>query len=203
MLSLISHLPRWRAALRAFRTNNNGVAAVEFALIAPVMIALFFAVFEIGRAYSIYRHLSNTTDMVGDLVTRETTSSAAPFKADMLNGIYGLVPAAMGSHPIDPNLKIQVIPLYATGANRNQIRVYAKPPARGTAPQSCGTFSVTPDEKALIQSVNVGFVMVKSTYTYRPLFISSLAVPWEYRQIFAPRRDFCIIFESGSCATPC
>jgi len=189
--------------LGRFVRDRKGVAAVEFGFIAPVMIALLVGVFEAGRAYSIYRHVANTTDLIGDLVTRETTSTAAPMNAGLVNGIYGLVPAAMGGHPTDPNLKIQVIPLYATGVNRSTVRVYARPPARGTSTQSCGTYPLTPEEKQLVQSVNVGFVMVKSTYVYRPMFLSAISGTWEYRQMYAPRRDFCIIFDNGSCAAPC
>ncbi len=196
-------LSAWRTALRTFSRDKDGVAAVEFALIAPVMLTLLLGVFEAGRAYSIYRHLANTTDRVGDLVARETSSTAAPLSSAMINGIYGLVPAAMGGHQIDPNLTIQVIPLFATGTNRSEIRVYAKPPSRGSTPHACGSYALTPGEKQLVQSVNVGFIMVKSTYEYRPMFVSSLAIPFEYRQLYAPRRDLCIYFETGNCTAPC
>jgi Flp pilus assembly pilin Flp len=183
--------------IEAFRRNRDGVAAIEFAFIAPVMILIFLATFEIGRAYSIYRRVANTTDTIGDLVARELSVSDAN-----VNGILALVPAAMEPHPTDPNLQIQIIPLYATGANRSQISVYARPPARGTASHSCGSYQVTDQEKQLLQSINAGFIMVKATYNYRPMFLSGFSVPWEYEQMFAPRRTACVVFDSFCGARP-
>lgn len=50
--------------------NNEGVAALEFALIAPFMIAFYFGVAEVTMGIAMDRQISQTTNIVGDLATQ-------------------------------------------------------------------------------------------------------------------------------------
>ncbi len=51
--------------------NKDGVAAIEFALIAPVMIALYIGLAEISLAISADRNVSHAASVTGDLATQE------------------------------------------------------------------------------------------------------------------------------------
>lgn len=185
--------------VQAWRRNSDGVAAIEFAFIAPVMITMFFGVFEMGRAYSMHRRFINTTYMIGDLITRERTMSAAD-----LQGIYDLIKPVMAGYPVDSNLTIQIVPLYVPKTQPNIVRVYATPAGRGSSAPACTTYSVTDDEKKLVQSSAAGLILVKSTYDFKPLFVYPLigSMKWEYESMFAPRQD-CVAFGTNSCLNPC
>jgi Flp pilus assembly protein TadG len=63
------------AVLGVFRRNPRGVAAVEFALILPVGLALFAGAVVLGDA--IDRKVTLTTRAVTDLVTQYATISQA------------------------------------------------------------------------------------------------------------------------------
>ena len=65
-----------RRQLQRFTFQEKGVAAVEFALILPVMLATFVGVTEVGQAVSISRKVTVTTRTVTDLVTQNSTLSA-------------------------------------------------------------------------------------------------------------------------------
>ncbi|MBF0168560.1 MAG: pilus assembly protein [Alphaproteobacteria bacterium] len=53
--------------------QSRGVAAVEFALVAPIMIALFCAIIELTGLLMVERKIIAATQTVSDLVTQETT----------------------------------------------------------------------------------------------------------------------------------
>lgn len=54
---------------RQFRVKTEGVMAVEFALIAPVMIGMLFGMIELTDAIMAKRRVSMATSMLGDLAT--------------------------------------------------------------------------------------------------------------------------------------
>ena len=56
--------------LRQFIFRQEGVAAVEFALIAPFMVALFIGMVELGDAMIVKRKVTSMTSSVADLVGR-------------------------------------------------------------------------------------------------------------------------------------
>jgi len=62
---------------RTFRKANDGVAAVEFALILPVMIAMFFGVVELSLALTCRADVSVMASTAADLISQESIATAA------------------------------------------------------------------------------------------------------------------------------
>lgn len=56
--------------LSRFISDNKAVAAIEFALIVPILLALFLGGFEITRYVLIYQKVSKTTSSISDLISR-------------------------------------------------------------------------------------------------------------------------------------
>lgn len=52
--------------------DRKGVAALEFALLLPLMLILLIGGMETGQAVSIYRKMSQTGGVIGDLVSQST-----------------------------------------------------------------------------------------------------------------------------------
>jgi Flp pilus assembly protein TadG len=50
--------PRSRGRFRAFRRDERGTALVEFALIAPLLFLLLFAILDFGRALDYYNQVT-------------------------------------------------------------------------------------------------------------------------------------------------
>ena len=57
--------------------DRRGVSAIEFAFIAPIMIACYFAVAELSGAMLAERKASLIASEVGDLVAQAATISAS------------------------------------------------------------------------------------------------------------------------------
>ena len=67
---MIAHLTR-------FRRDQRGVAAVEFALIAPVLIAMYFGLAEYCQAMMADRKATHVASSIGDLVAQSDQVTAA------------------------------------------------------------------------------------------------------------------------------
>ena len=66
------------------RGDRAGVGAVEFALIAPVLIVLYMGSLEISVAMSVNKKLARASSTVADLVTQDESVDKA-FLKSMLN----------------------------------------------------------------------------------------------------------------------
>lgn len=73
-------------------SDKRGVAFVEFALIAPVMIAFYFGCAEFCLALMADKRASHTSAIVGDLVAQGTTLSSADVNDFFLAGRAALAP---------------------------------------------------------------------------------------------------------------
>jgi TadE-like protein len=56
----------------------DGIAALEFALLAPIMIYTICMGFDLGTATLVGRRLTNAADVVGELVSQQTDSNGNP-----------------------------------------------------------------------------------------------------------------------------
>ncbi|MBB4304645.1 Flp pilus assembly protein TadG [Rhodobium orientis] len=57
---------------RRFRRDLAGIAAVEFALLAPILITTFIGTVELSEAITVNRKITQTASTLADLVTQET-----------------------------------------------------------------------------------------------------------------------------------
>jgi len=85
-----------RHALKSTR-NRAGNVAVEFALLLPVMITLFFGLFEITQAILAYMKLVDATQTVADLVTQQQSVSSSDFPSFYTAGQLVMTPFPGGS----------------------------------------------------------------------------------------------------------
>jgi Flp pilus assembly protein TadG len=63
--------------LAGFWRDRRGVAAIEFALLAPVMIVFYCGMAELTQAMMAQRRVSNTASSIGDLVAQAAQLSDA------------------------------------------------------------------------------------------------------------------------------
>ncbi|MCB1507794.1 MAG: pilus assembly protein [Hyphomicrobiaceae bacterium] len=65
------------ARLRGFARAREGVAAVEFAMIAPFMIALWLGSVELAQGVTINRKVAHASSALADLVTQQANLTEA------------------------------------------------------------------------------------------------------------------------------
>lgn len=98
-----------RAIIRRFRRDEEGVSALEFAIIAPLMILLYLGSVDLSLAFSIDRKVTSATSAVADLVAQDDVITDAEIADIMAAGSAILAP-----FPTDP-LNIRVTSVLADG----------------------------------------------------------------------------------------
>lgn len=103
--------PRRRArGLRRFAGEASGVAALEFALIAPVILVLYFGMVELCQGMMADRRASHSASAIGDLVAQSPQLYASDF-----SDIYAVANTIMAPFPTT-TLKLRITSVTAGGA---------------------------------------------------------------------------------------
>lgn len=95
------HARRMRYLAWRFKEEARGVAAIEFAFIAPIMLVMYVGTMEISNAVSANRKLSRVSSTLGDLLTQ-----AECFTDSTLNDIVEIADDIM--FPYSNTLSIQL-----------------------------------------------------------------------------------------------
>jgi Flp pilus assembly protein TadG len=107
------HLTHLRALLlRGFAGDRRGASAVEFALLLPVMIALYISSVEISEAVSINRKVTLIAHTVADLVA-QTAVPLAP--ADVSNCLAAAGVVAMPYSTTDMTVVVSQVVINPNG----------------------------------------------------------------------------------------
>ena len=80
--------------LRGFRDDRRGVSAVEFALIAPIMILFYFGMAEICQGFMAKKRAEHIASAIADLVAQTDDVTTAE-----LNDIYAASTQIMRPFP--------------------------------------------------------------------------------------------------------
>jgi Flp pilus assembly protein TadG len=107
----------WRRVAQLF-VDRRGIAAVEFALIAPLLLALYFVTMEVSLAIEASKKVDRIGSMVADLVTQQSSVPRAELENMMQLGQATLQPYNRSMPKIvvteiwitdDPTPKVQVV----------------------------------------------------------------------------------------------
>ena len=66
--------PRW---LMQFVHDREGLAAIEFAILAPVMLLIYFGMTEFSQAYMASRRANHMASIAADLIAQSDTTNLA------------------------------------------------------------------------------------------------------------------------------
>jgi len=89
-----------------FIQNSQAVAAVEFALIAPILLVLFIGTVEVSLLVSVDRKISRTSSAIADLVAQGGDFSDAAGQ-DELRALFGVAERVM--YPYEDKIPCIVI----------------------------------------------------------------------------------------------
>ncbi len=102
--------------IRYFPRDRRGSAAVEFAFIVPIVLALYFGMVEATQALLANRRAGAVTTAVGDLVTQQ-----AQVTTGEVDGIFNASTAIMKPFSIDGlAIRVTSIAINASGAPASQ-----------------------------------------------------------------------------------
>ncbi|WEZ84858.1 pilus assembly protein [Rhizobium sp. 32-5/1] len=106
-LAKISELSK---ILGAFGRDRKGTGAIEFAIIAPILIMTYIGAFEVSLGFNVARKVARASSTVADIVTQQTEVNKA-FLDSMKDVASGVMTPYGGAY----SLKITGIKVTAAG----------------------------------------------------------------------------------------
>ncbi len=145
---------RLRQAVGAFARERRGVAAVEFAFVAPIMIVLFIGTLELSNSISTSRKLSRLSSTLADLITQgqRLTTSDVDAIMDVSSKIM---------YPYEDQVKMVITGIQIS--NNKATVVWSR--ARNASPYSAGQNYEVPSK---IKTNNTFLVAAKVSTSYKP-----------------------------------
>jgi Flp pilus assembly protein TadG len=168
-----------RGSTRRFRRHEGGLAAVEFALVLPIMVALWLAGVELTQGLSVDRHLNNLNSAIGDLVAR-----TKQLKYSDVDAIFSLSTGAMFPYSAS-GVQMRVSTVNIDG-NGNAKVGWSRGSGITARPGNQSLNTIVPQA---LRVANTQIIMSEVYKTYRPAvgYVITGGVDLDDRMFFVPR----------------
>ncbi len=174
-------LRRIRTAWSGLKTDNKAVAAVEFAILLPLLLVLYIGGTETGEAIGIYRKVSLTSYTLADLVSQYggvcTTTNSNSSQVGSLPDLMSISSSVMLPYPTSGNQLAMVIAGISNKSGSNNVdwsyAVNATAWPTGTAPPSNVTIA-----SGIIPNNGDQVIVVQATYSYTSSFSAVMTNIW-------------------------
>jgi len=156
---------RMRHLLVRWQKDPRGVAAVEFALLLPMMSVMFIGAVELSQVITVNRRVDQASSATGDLVARaETQISQSDITDIMKAGSYILLPYSQNPLKIVVR-NVTTSPTDATAAKQSWSCTF-----NGTGSAlSCTCSNTAYVLPTGLAGTNDSVVTSQTTYDYKPL----------------------------------
>jgi Flp pilus assembly protein TadG len=166
------------------RARRRGVAAMEFAAVAPALVVVFLGSFQLLDAATVYRKLTDTTVQLANVTSQYTTMSLTD-----VNTVLGATSTIMS--PYATTVMSIVLSEVTTDNNGNATVTWSQA-FQGT-PLAKGSGVTMPTG---FNSPNTSYIVVQSTYAYTPSVGASIigSIPMSKQVVMLPRASSSIPF---------
>jgi Flp pilus assembly protein TadG len=187
---------------RRFASSNRGVAAIEFALVLPVMLLLLLASFDAGNAISIYMKVRAASFTLA-AITNQYNSTNDPIQAADMQAITGATAAVLAPYSSTPVVATitQIKVISATSA-----KVSWSYSLNGTAYTAGATWASLPTRLVSTNSCNsypCYLIFAEVKYTFTPSFGYFVTGPLVLSDNLytVPRSSVCVVYvpQSATC----
>lgn len=162
ILKRASHCLSW-GPLRRIAGDRRGVAALEFALIAPLLLSMYFLTMEVGQGIEANKKIGRAASMVADLVTQQQTTTKEDLNAILNIGSAILQPYNRSK----PTIVITAIEVTDETTPKVKV-VWSRKLSNGTYSVDAAAGSITTVPSAL--RIKGSFLIrVQSSLTYYPV----------------------------------
>lgn len=150
-----------RALFRRFLSARSGVAAVEFALILPVMLVLYVGGVEVSQGIAADRKLEALANTVGDLVARHSRDVSRTTIRDYFTAA---TPIMLPFDADGVSQRITIVRISASGV----ARVTGSVADNGAAETPADTIVTLPPSLASLAEDNI-VIIAEAWYRYIPV----------------------------------
>ncbi len=186
---------------RRLLRSREATAAVEFALILPVMLTLYVGSIELSQAISVDQRVTTVAGTVGDLVARKKNTIAATSLTDYFQAAQAII------SPYPTTGLKQVITLMSVASDGKTKVVWSIPFNGGQAQVAGQPYTGAHPPPDAILSIVEGkdapyIVMSEASYPYLPLLGLFFKQPFQlyHQNFYLPRYGAKICYDQPS---PC
>lgn len=155
------------AMVRRFAAASGGAAAVEFALVVPVMLALYLGSIEASSLYTVDRRITTISSTMGDLVARADGTISQAELTDYFKAAAGIL------IPYSTSGLEQVVSLISVDATTGAATVSWSKTSGGTARVEGSAYPLPATAEmnkiARSNSPNSFLVVSETSYAYTPV----------------------------------
>jgi Flp pilus assembly protein TadG len=187
-----------RVRLRAFELHcdRSGLAAVEFAMIVPLMLVLFFGVYELSSGVAVNRKVTLMARTLSDLTSQNTTVTDA-----QLTNFFNASKAILTPYASAP-VNATISELYVDPSTKEARVQWSK----GAAARATGTPVAIP---AALKVGDTYLIFSEVSYSYIPgtaWFIEKGGIELKDSTYTRPRQSKCVDYPPpltpGAACTP-
>lgn len=154
MFSIYAHIA---ATMKRWIKAEDGLAAVEAAMVFPIMLVLLVGTFDMGRAILTNQKAIRASQVTADLITRARSVTMADVEEAVDAGELALMPFPTGSYGVE---------VISVRFDEDSVPEVVWSEIRG---------SIAPDPNVLndvlsLAAPNEGVVVVNVEYDFEPLF---------------------------------
>jgi Flp pilus assembly pilin Flp len=188
--------------IRRLRRDKSGVAAIEFAFIAPLMFFMFVGTVEMSQAITVDRRVTIVASTVADLVARE--QQVAKKDLDVIMQVINVLLAPYPSAPLEVTLMVVGSKVGAVPGDKN--RVCWSFEHQHATPSSVGSYVINTDYDLPPGIIEPGgsVVVAEVAYNYKPLlfdYFIRVGFPLRDRFFLKPRVSSFIPFDKNDSGT--
>ncbi|TFV49019.1 TadE/TadG family type IV pilus assembly protein [Bradyrhizobium niftali] len=157
------------SCVRHLRTDARGVAATEFAIVAPFMLLLYIGGVELGNGLAMNVKVSATAHSVADMVSQNTQVSA-----DRMQAILGAATAIMAPYAVkngSTSLMTITVSGVSTDSNGNatvQWSTSTSSSGARTVGQQMPLSQFTATNPSNPNNANISLILSEVSYDYTP-----------------------------------
>jgi len=179
---------RLNNSVAKLRQNEDGLAAIEFAILAPIMISMYFGLAEVASAIAVDRSISHATNVAGDLTSQVANIDDADLE--------DLLTATLRIMDVDATSKVSIsLESWSRDAAGNNTLVGSATMNGGAA--SLPAFNVATVDSTLLNDT-AGVVVARVAYLYSPLKLQYMKTDFTMSDtcILKPRRSSEVTFDN-------
>jgi len=187
----------WQRSARRFRRDAGGVAALEFALILPLLLVMFFGMIDVSMGVGTDRKINMVAQTMADLTSRYASVTTTDF-----TNFFAIGDAIMTPYDKTP-LVSTISQIYLDPATKTAKVQWS----RGDAAVAKNTVVTVPADLVVkdasgVWAANQYLIQSEVSYQYRPIIgwvVPKAGITLKEMTFARPRQTTCITFPT-SCA---
>ncbi|MDB5653397.1 MAG: TadE-like protein [Tardiphaga sp.] len=190
-----SRLPRLLARLSA---DNRGIAAVEFAMIMPLLMLMFFGMIDVSMGIGADRKVTMIAQTMADLPSRYTAVTDTDF-----SNFFKIGDAMMTPYPT-AKLSVTISQIYLDPTSNGLGKVYW---SKGDAVRAVNTTVVVPDgligkdPTTKVVLANQYLILAEVSFPYQPIIgyvVPKAGLTLSESTYTRPRQSICVYYSTAN-----